>query len=186
MTVIIYWDFTIYINTIFLFFSFFMYRCIFHYNITFKFMKFEQYTSFHSLLVSRVDHKCINLSIFVCRNLLSFYTRTFVRKIMLKSFVKTVKIKIFAVSTWLCESRCVNKRAEFSARSIERLWPYDFSYSSYSKIVSLQSNIVAAKRHQEWKANPGNIFSEFVCARSRRPGTQFPLFKEPEEIPACW
>jgi len=74
----------------------------------------------HSSLV--VDHKRTDLNIFACRNLLSFYTQIFVCKIMLKSFVKTVKIKIFIqVSTRLCESRCVNKRAEDQSNAYDRM-----------------------------------------------------------------
>lgn len=77
---------------------------------------------------------------------------------------------------------CKHKRAEFSARSIERLWPCDFSYSQRSsrfKVTRSQRGGVKSEKRTQ-----ANIFSEFVCIRSRRPGTQFPLFKEPEEIPA--
>lgn len=59
----------------------------------------------------------------------------------------------------------VNKRAKFSARSIGRLRSRGFLI--FVKTASLQSNAIAERRYQEWKANLRNIFPEFVCTRSR-------------------
>lgn len=66
----------------------------------------------------------------------------------------------------IVKSWCVNKRTKFSARSIGRLRSRGFLI--FVKTASLQSNAVAERRYQEWKANLRNIFSEFVCTRSRR------------------
>jgi len=88
------------------------------------------------------------------------------------------------------ESRRVNTRAKFSARSIGRLRSRAVEFLAFGKIVSLQSD-TAAEPTAGVKSEPREYFSlplpsSFSLARVRlRPfslaGTQFPLFKESQK-----
>lgn len=70
----------------------------------------------------------------------------------------------------MCEFFCEINRTSTRSRG----------FLVFAKFASLQSN--AERRYQEWKANLRNIFSEFVCTRSRRLGRNFHVSKSQKKF----